>query len=199
MNRNINRYFSSLISTTMSVVVILLSAHAYANVEQTELHLYQPLIGPLEEQPMVITAKKSGDCLRQSQLIKREDAWRCMAEDKVFDPCFVQPFGSHQEAVCPESPWLNKGVKISVITPLDSYQHEPLNMSSTFPWALELSSGEKCQGVSSNEQFDGLTVQYQCEKNTQLIGQIQRCEGKWKMLQHASNGIETVEIERAWF
>ena len=177
---------------------ILCSTAVFA--EDTELSLYRPLIESANHQSAVIVAKKIGECSQQSQLIKREDAWRCVAEGKLYDPCFVHPFGSHLEAVCPESPWSNKGIQITVATPLDNKYHEALDMSRTFPWAIELATGEKCQAIDTVEQFDGLPIRYRCDSQSELIGHVQRCEGTWKMLQHAAaNGVDTVQIKRALF
>lgn len=167
--------------------------------EDTQLSFYQPLTETANQVPFTIAAKKLGECHQQSQLIKREDAWRCIAEGKTYDPCFVQRFGSHLNAVCPESPWSSQGVQITVASALDNSQHETLDMSRTFPWAVELANGEKCQAVETSEQYDNLPVRYRCEKQTTLIGHVQRCENTWKMLQHAANGVETVQIKRAWF
>lgn len=57
----------------------------------TMLHYYTPL----DETQGAIVSKMQGDCISQSLLIKREDAWRCVAEGQTYDPCFVPRFGSH--------------------------------------------------------------------------------------------------------
>lgn len=167
--------------------------------EDTELNLYRPLTEGTKNLPLTVSAKKMGECRIQSQLIKREDAWRCVAEGKIYDPCFVQRFGSHLEAVCPESPWSTQGIQITVATPLDNSKHEALDMSRGYPWAIELSNGEKCQAIETKETYDGLPVRYSCNHESTLIGHVQRCENTWKMLHHASNGVETVQIKKAWF
>lgn len=162
----------------------------------TEVSLYRPLTDATEQSPAII-AKKAGQCIEQSKLIKREDAWRCVAENQVYDPCFVQPY--KMEVICPSSPWAHQAIQIKVAFPLDNKQHQPLDMSRTLPWAIELTSGDKCHAVDSNEQYDGLPVRYRCERQSELIGHVQRCEGMWKMLQHAANGVDTAQIARAWF
>ena len=167
--------------------------------EDTELSLYRPLTETSNHSPLVIAEKKHGDCSQQSQRIKREDAWRCVAEGKSYDPCFVPRFGSHLDAVCPESPWSSRGIQITVQSPLDNSQHETLDMSQTYPWAIELASGEKCQADESAELYDNLPIRYRCDQNTVLIGHVQRCDSPWKMLQRKSDGVVTVEIARAWF
>jgi hypothetical protein len=167
--------------------------------DDTELSLYRPLTDTTNHVPLTVVESKRGECHLQSQLIKREDAWRCVAEGKVYDPCFVPRFGSYLEAFCSESPWSHQGVRITVVAPLDNSQHEALDMSQTFPWAVELINGEKCKAIDINEQYDGLPVRYRCDSQATLIGHVQRCENTWKMLQHASNGVDTVQIKKAWF
>ena len=167
--------------------------------EDTELRLYRPLTETTSQPRVEMTEKKTGECWQQSQRIKREDAWRCIADGESYDPCFVQRFGSHSKAICLNSPWSTRGVEVMVATPLDNRQHEALDMSQTYPWAIELSSGEKCQSIESTESFDGLPVRYSCDRNTVLIGHVQRCNSRWKILQHSTGGITTVEIAKAWF
>lgn len=166
---------------------------------ETELSFYRPMTETSNHLPLTIVAKKTGTCNQQSQLIKREDAWRCVAEGQAYDPCFVQRFGAHLDAYCADSPWSNQGIQISVVSPLDNSRHETLDMSQTYPWAIELNNGTKCQAIEPNEQYDGLPVRYRCEGQSTLIGHVQRCDNTWKILQHASNGVETVQIKRAWF
>ncbi|MDI9818527.1 MULTISPECIES: hypothetical protein [unclassified Legionella] len=167
--------------------------------KDTILKLYQPFGEAIQQAPIVIQREASGECWQQSQRIKREDAWRCMAEGKIYDPCFVRQFGSHQEAVCPQSPWVGSSVKINMSFPVDNSQHVELNMAETYPWAIELTTGEKCQAVDEGQVYDGLPVRYQCDNQVLLLGHVQRCKTQWSMLQHTSNGVSTALVERAWF
>lgn len=166
----------------------------------TELCFYRPLTVTSKHPMMSIAEKKEGQCTAQSQRIRREDAWACMAADGVvYDPCFVSRFGSHLEAVCLQTPWSLQGVQIIVATPLDDSQHELLDMSRTLPWAVELANGDKCEAIQTSEEYDGLPVHYRCEQGATLIGHVQRCTHPWKILQHGVTGVVTTEIAKAWF
>ena len=167
--------------------------------EETELRFYRPLTDTTNQLPLNISETIAGECTQQSPLIKREDAWRCVAEGKEYDPCFVMRFGTHLDAVCPESPWSSNAIKITVKKPLDNSQHDMLDMSQTYPWAMELGNGEKCQAVVSSETYDNLPVRYHCDRNTVLIGHVQRCTSEWKILQRGADGVVTAVIARAWF
>ncbi len=176
------------------IFIIMLPFHVVA--EDTELKLYRPFG---DETPVVIKETLPGQCWQQSQRIKREDAWRCVAANKVYDPCFVQQYGSHKEAVCPQSPWVGDSVQINLSAPVDGSQNVALDMSEAYPWAIELTSGEKCEAVDNGEIYDGLQVHYLCNSQTVLIGRVQRCEAKWSILQRTASGVSNVKVARAWF
>lgn len=176
------------------IFTIIMSFCLFA--EDTELKLYRPFG---DEVPLIIKQKIAGQCWQQSQRIKREDAWRCVAEGKVYDPCFVKLYGSRNEALCPQSPWVADSVQINLSTPVDNSQHVTLDMSEAYPWAVELTTGEKCQAVDEGESFDGLQVHYQCNSQTVLIGRVQRCEAKWSILQRTTKGVSTALVAKAWF
>lgn len=167
--------------------------------KDTERQLYRPFTETMKHPPAVVYTEKAGECAQQSLLIRREDAWRCIAEGKVYDPCFMKVYGTHHDVICPDFPWSGKSVKITVSTPLDNSQHRTLDMSRTYPWAVELATGEKCQAVDSNEIYDGLPVRYQCENDSKLFGYLQRCATTWKILQHSASGVTTAKIKKAWF
>ena len=164
--------------------------------KDTELKLYRPFV---EEKKLAIIQKTSGECWQQSKRIQREDAWRCTVGEKVYDPCFVKPHGSLKTALCPQSPWNSDTVEIDLVSPVDGSQNVTLDMSEAYPWALELTTGEKCQAVDEGEEYDGLPVHYHCDGQTILIGRVQRCTTLWRMLQKNTAGVSTTFIARAWF
>jgi hypothetical protein len=168
--------------------------------EDTELVLYRPMTETSRHPTVVLAAKKTGQCQQQSQQIKREDAWQCTtAEGQTYDPCFVKPFGDHLEAVCIASPFAKEGIQLTVASPLNNREHEKLDMSRALPWAVELSSGERCERLVSNEVYDQLPVNYHCDHETKLIGHIQRCQNEWSVLQKDQQKVNNVVIRRAWF
>jgi hypothetical protein len=178
------------------VMIFMITCIPCLYAEDTQLKLYRPF----GEVNQIIKEKQEGPCWQQSQRIKREDAWRCMVKDKVYDPCFIKQFGSKKEAICPESPWASNSVALDLTNPADNSQHAVLDMSTTYPWAIELSSGEKCLAVDEGGVFDGLPVHYQCDTQNVLIGHLQRCKSLWTILQRRGDGqVETVNITKAWF
>lgn len=164
----------------------------------TELKLFRPFDNP--QVSLIVRERHEGQCWQQSGHIKREDAWRCMADGKTYDPCFIQQYGSHKQALCPESPWNTSSVQLELPAAVDNTSHVPLDMSQAYPWGIELESGEKCLAIDDGKLFDGLPVRYECDNQTVIFGHMQRCKTQWSILQRNGIGmVATAIINKAWF
>ncbi|MDP1604148.1 MAG: hypothetical protein Q8M03_12890 [Legionella sp.] len=182
------------------VMIFIISGISSLNAQDTELKLYRPFGEAEQQAPLIIKEKHEGHCWQQSQRIKREDAWRCTGAGKTYDPCFIKQYSSKKEALCPQSPWVGDSVALELASSADNSQHALLDMSKAYPWALELSSGEKCQAVDEERVFDGMPIHYQCNTQSVLMGHLQRCKSVWTILQRRGDGqVETVNIVKAWF
>ncbi len=174
--------------------VLFFSCSLFA--EDTAIRLYRPYANTTP----VIKKAVQGNCWQQSARIKREDAWRCVADGTTYDPCFVKEHGDHKEAVCPESPWATSNINILLSAPVDNAHHVTLDISQAYPWGVELVNGEKCLAIDQGEMHDGLVVRYRCDSHHVLFGYLQRCKTPWTMLQKQQGGnVETVVIATAWF
>ena len=167
--------------------------------DDTVLKLYRPFGDVVEQVAPIVKNKLIGQCFAQSQLIIREDAWRCQVDNKIFDPCFVKDMGEHQEVLCPQSPWTEDSVQIKVSHFLNNEHHTPLDMSRVFPWAIELANGEHCQAIETNEVYETMPIRYKCSNQNVLMGYLQRCKAVWTMLEKTPQGVVTVELRKAWF
>ena len=101
--------------------------------------------------------------------------------------------------ICPESPWSSRSVQMTVPSRLDERDHRLLDMSRTLTWGIELTSGEHCISIKSDQYFDGLRVHYQCDNNIFLLGAPQRCATTWTILRHDNSGMSMVNVYKAWF
>lgn len=165
----------------------------------TVLKLYRPY-GEVTNQVMPeIKNRLTGYCQTQSQLILREDAWRCEADGTIYDPCFVKAGPNRTEALCPRSPWDGKSVQIKVKIPLNNKSHQTLDMSRAYPWGIELANGEQCLAIDSSELYDEMPIRYRCTNENLLVGHLQRCKNVWSMLEKTPQGIVTQNVTKAWF
>ncbi|KTD46456.1 hypothetical protein [Legionella quateirensis] len=181
------------------LLVLLCFCSFLATAGDTVLKLYRPFGEVVEQVAPVIKSKLTGACFTQSRLILREDAWRCQAEGKIYDPCFVKAGSKQMEALCPQSPWEGDSVLIQVSAPLNNENHSTLDMSRAFPWGIELANGEHCQAIEPSEVYDAMPIRYRCSNHNVLIGYLQRCKTVWSMLEKTPQGVVTVEFTRAWF
>lgn len=179
------------------LVLMLFFYSLFAAANDTVLKLYRPFGEVVEQVAPVVKTRMVGECDTQSQLILREDAWRCLAKGRVFDPCFVK--AGARQAICPQSPWAADSVQIDMNDSLNNEHHIPLDMSRAYPWAVELVNGEQCQAVSSSEVYDAMPVRYRCGNSNMLIGYLQRCKTTWSMLEKTPKGVVTVEFRKVWF
>ncbi len=148
----------------------------------TVLKLYRPFGEVTEQAVLTIKQELKGMCSQHSQLMIRPDAWRCHAAGKVFDPCFGKTANSN-EVLCPQSPWEGASVKIKLEQGLVLEQHQPIDMSRNFPWAVELLNGEYCLAIDEKLTYDSMPVHYRCGKDDLLFGYLQRCKTVWSMLE----------------
>jgi len=181
------------------VFVLLFFCTFIVKADDTVLKLYRPFGDVTDQISPTIKISLTGNCFAQSRVIIREDAWRCESEGKIYDPCFVKAGNDRKEAVCPQSPWVGDSVEIVVNSPLNNEQNTTLDMSRTFPWAIELTNGEHCQAIDTNELYDSMPIRYKCTDNNLLFGYLQRCKTAWSMLEKRPEGVVTVTLAKAWF
>lgn len=182
------------------VMIFTLFVSISSNAADTELKLFRPFGEVNPQVPLVVSDNQVGQCWQQSGHIQREDAWRCMANGKTYDPCFIRQYGNNKEALCPESPWSAASVRLQLQASVDNTRHVPLDMSHTYPWAIELQGGEKCLALDEGQIFDGLPIRYQCDNQTLIFGHLQRCKMPWTILQRDGAGkVDTAIIDKAWF
>lgn len=179
--------------------VLLFCGSFLAQADDTVLKLYRPYGDSIGQAAPIVKKTLPGQCVSQSRLILREDAWRCEAQGQIYDPCFVKAGANRTEALCPQSPWVGDSVQITVSTPLDNEKNVALDMSKAYPWAIELANGVRCMAIDTTEVFDQMPVRYQCTNKNRLMGYLQRCRNVWSMLAKTPEGVETVELVKAWF
>jgi hypothetical protein len=181
------------------VVFLLVGFVTSIFAQETELLYYRPYIVSYQQPSLSVASEQQGTCLQQSQLIRREDAWRCMAGGQVYDPCFKKPFSKQQDVLCVENPWSLQAIKVKLPAAINNKLHQRLDLSTAFPWALQLIDGEKCYAIMSDERYDGLYAHYICNDKSMLYGELHRCSSLWTVLKKEHEGLSMVNIAKAWF
>ncbi len=183
-------------------LLFLLCVYPFISFEMpTVIKFYRPFGAVVNQLAPQIIASKQGVCSQQSKRILREEAWRCIADGVSYDPCFVKPGDTkNRQALCVHSPWQTDAVLVKTQSPLTNTPFTHLDMSTGYPWGVELTTGVSCLSTDKDKQIEGNTVHYDCTDNSVLFGYLQRCKEAWSLLQQASDGeITTVIIKKAWF
>jgi hypothetical protein len=155
-------------------------AHAQAGTSVTVYQAFTPH-GSVTLQ----TRSRSGDCPSGSEATTRRDAWRCFSGNFVYDPCFSS---THDRGVvvCPEAPWLKRGVEIHLTKPLARAQGNHAAPSQSLqPWALELSDGLRCLFADgATNVVEGQRLNYFCGRASKegLWGLPDRTSTPWTIL-----------------
>ena len=173
------------------IFLITLNAHA-TNIQWVRLFggSYEHLL----TQPQT-TVK--GSCFGPSTLVKRDDAWRCQSsQGQVYEPCFAKPNAS--EAYCFKTPWDNDITIMSLASKLAPNPQPPLDISTSWPWGVLLTNGQKCIAQPGDEGGN-MPVHYQCQDGSLLTGPLQRCHMPWSLIKKSVSSMENATIETAWF
>lgn len=182
----------------MPVILFILSFWIVPlHAAETTLRFYQAFAaeGGLQGEPEL-----AGLCTEPSRLTVRPDAWRCRAGDTWLDPCFSPGNPALKSVRCVMDPWTGKAVRLRLPQSMAGQQGRALDMSQTYPWAIELLSGSRCLHVETDEVVEGLPVHYRCSDQSLLLGHVQRCDNQWMMLRKTSQpGTDRVALAVAWF
>ncbi len=125
----------------------------------------------IEFVPPQTTAKQaSGECFALSAAATRSDAWRCMVDNSIYDPCFGSQGSS--KVVCVDNPLdSNTYVTLNLTKPLPA----PSPVTETHPWFLQLADGTVCGFLTgATGGVDGERINYGCSDGWVVVGLPQK-------------------------
>ena len=166
----------------------------------TQTHIYQAFSS--SGTPTVrITSILRGSCWNESLAAGRNDAWRCMSGNDIFDPCFSSP-KAQGVVLCIMSPWSATGVEIVLTKRLpSSFAGRP--STAGLPWAIQTFTGLKCEfATGATMVIGGRRANYGCNSNEWLWGAPSRSWEPWMIyaaVVDAKHLSKRVKIAVAWF
>ena len=120
-------------------------------------------------------AVKPGLCWTRSNIpFARKDAWRCVSENKVMDPCFVA--NDAETIICGANPAKGEaGFKIDLTSPLPEITHELGTGTPNLIWMFETADGVLYQyATGAADRVEGQRINYISEKKSVvIIGDLQ--------------------------
>ncbi len=117
-----------LVLQVLATLTFLAPTQSAADVTETQVIVYAP--GPPTGDP------QEGSCWTSSLAVWREDAWRCMVGNDIYDPCF----SSGDSVTCGASPVPpTDGFPLTLTEPLPAPQVPP--DAASHAWMVELPDG----------------------------------------------------------
>jgi len=112
---------------------------------------------------------RAADCTYSSSYdMGNGDAWRCFQTSGAFyDPCFAPPNRSRvTQVACITNPWAGKAIILTLAKPLArSSWGTPRASAAKYPWAMDLSNGQRCSVIGGTSQVvDGVGLYYGCPR-----------------------------------
>jgi hypothetical protein len=145
----------------------------------------------------------SGNCWTDSLSTSRGDAYRCMAHDSIYDPCFAPSKHPHAVA-CSSDPFAKRIVLFKLTKPLPS---PPTPMTQYLqphnrPWGLRLTNGDKCSFVTgATDAVNGERLNYACAHDGWIVGLPSQSTPFWsaRTSDYPSKHVKRVSIAEAVF
>ena len=157
---------SSTLATTIIMTIAVTSTPTFTPnpaSESTQVIVFHPEGVPTQEH--------TGSCWSTSNVLNRVDAWRCTADNSIYDPCFSIPENS-QAVICNTSPLSDStGFKLNLTESLPA-RGTVLPLKSA--WAFELADGTNCIFMGgATAAFEGKRVNYGCSDGWSILGELQ--------------------------
>jgi hypothetical protein len=148
-----------------------------------------------------IASRSGASCSAGSEAIGSA-AYRCMAHNKVYDPCWVS--SNETYVYCLSAAWSFDVVQLKVTK---GYDNTGLSSHvAKIPWGVQLANGVQCglvQGATSNA--GGKPVRFLCSHvKYGLAGKIDKSHKAWRIRKadHTSGGYKLggwLTLTKAWF
>lgn len=147
-----------------------------------------------------------GYCWTGSIAIARPNAYRCMAGNEIFDPCFAgQDKGF---VVCAPNPAKgDPGLAMKLTKPLPEPEGQAGDMPREGGWLVELADGTTCsQRTGAGWEVEGKIVNYYCHSTqkgieTDLLGEFDTGRPLWTAekasITQTAGGPKLIKLEKA--
>jgi len=148
-------------TTTITTTAV---ATASVTITATVVISYKPAEVPAEAQ--------AGSCFASAIGLGRADAYRCMVDNSIYDPCFV--IDAKSTVICGANPTTGeKGFVLTLTEPLP----QPDTGQAARPWLIELAGGQVCGLMTGTVPGVGdRTAGYGCPDGTYLFNDFKRGE-----------------------
>jgi hypothetical protein len=152
-----------------------------------------------------VTETVSGDCWTQSLVTSRADAYRCMAGNDIYDPCFAPKISRPRAVACAPNPFSNRVAlfRLKKALPSSPDSTTQLLQPHNQPWGLRLTNGDTCVfATGATDAIKGERMNYACARSDGwIVGLPSQLTALWtaQSSDYPSKGVNTVLIAEAIF
>jgi hypothetical protein len=144
-----------------------------------------------------------GRCFSGSSQANRNDAWRCISRNLIYDPCFSSS-KAKGVVLCPEAAWKSSGRKIILTSGLPTkFGNRRAPTTGGRPWAMQTVSGLRCVSEGMGPFISPKVFgDYACTNGKWLWNQPNRKARPWTIFiaPVTANKLTTkARIAIAWF
>jgi hypothetical protein len=152
-----------------------------------------------------VSERVGGRCWTTSEADPaRPDAWRCMAGNRISDPCFAGSENTRPVMACMTAPWTDTVVLLEPSEPL-SPRPGPVDDQLILgdPWAIELAGGVRCTRLTgATSGVAGMRVSYGCEGGGVIVvGEVDRSAPEWRVFVMRGDQpvLDVAGVSVAWY
>jgi hypothetical protein len=165
---------------------------------RTSARIYRAFT-PSGKAAVQVTKTVTGYCFSGSNETDRNDAWRCLSKNSIYDPCFSSSKASGI-VLCPPAAWKRSGVKIMLTRALPTkFGGSRVPSTKGRPWAMETFSGLKCvtegMGPLISPRVFG---DYACKNPVWLWGQPNRSTQPWTIFVAPDGATKLTTKAKVW-
>jgi hypothetical protein len=155
--------------------------------------------GNLAGRLTVSQTERKAECTPGSFVVAR--AYRCMAGDGIYDPCWAAHHTSPSELFCLLAPWDRTVIEVHSTGPLEAVAEDS---DPNFLWGLELATGQRCLALQGPaDEIAGRRLAYGCGKGLYVLANIDRSHRPWRAWTARekdgfAQGSGTLNVTMAW-
>ncbi|MFL5822586.1 MAG: hypothetical protein ACJ764_04005 [Solirubrobacteraceae bacterium] len=192
-------------SAAAITVVLCAAGGSAAAAGRTQIDIYHAF-RPSGKPAVYIIQIVHGRCLSGSDAVRRRDAWRCIGQTFLHDPCFSSR-RARGIVLCPvRGHWGHEAVKVKLTKRLPREEADRGRPGSRkgLPWTLTTTKGWKCHVETRGTVLvDGRRLDYACQgTKNYLFGPPNRRREPWTILygpRSARHLRHRVGIRTVWF
>jgi hypothetical protein len=191
------RILLSLVCIALAIIIPLFSKRLFPAPNLYETATYNAFDYNGIKRTLIVETIGGGSCWEASVAdSQRTDAYRCTAHNGIYDPCFFGGLGG--SVICAGDPWTPRVTKLGLSAPLPV--HMPWPNPEPAPWAVELSSGERCTSAPGTQPATaGQRLDYLCDLNGARLYKLDLAKGTADLETPDTPAILNRPIRRIWY